>query len=192
MNWETRSVYELEIEVRQEGREIVGSFPYNGMATTSNRGRVRKETIAPHAFEFAINDVTREINILAGHDIRRPLASRLGGSLTITDSATSVDFRAALPPLDEQPTWMVDQVKAIRGGLVLGISPGFMVPPRTAVPNAEDEIPEAGNPGVFIRRVNEAVLIEMSPVTRPAYGDTLLEVREELVIPDPYEVYRWL
>ena len=64
------------------------------------------------------------------------------------------------------------------------------MPPASAVRKAEELLPEPGNPSVQIRQINEAVLFEMSTVTRPAYQETALDVRsEELLI--PRKVYWW-
>ena len=54
---ETRSVYAVDLEVRQVGERptITGRFPYNSLATTSNTGRRRKERFAPKAFEFVLS-----------------------------------------------------------------------------------------------------------------------------------------
>ena len=156
-----------ELEVRQGnlgGPSINGTFNYNRLAVISDRQRVRKESMASHAFEFSINDTSREINILSGHDFDKVLAGRRAGSLEIRDTAEGVSFVANLPPLDDQPTYMVDAVKKVRAGLVGGLSPGFSVPPASAVPNAESIIPEPGNPSVGIRLIRAAVLHEFSLV----------------------------
>ncbi len=107
-----------------------------------------------------------------------PLASKQRGSLVLEDRDDALSFRATLPPEGERPSWMVDTVMAFRAGLIGGISPGFAVPPASAVPNAEELIPEDGNPGVAIRLIRAAVLFELSLVTRPAYGGTELALRD--------------
>lgn len=164
---------------RRSGRrpQLRGSFPYGKLATISNRGRVRKERIASRAFGFAIDDAEREISLLYGHSYDTPLASRAAGSLVIADSAEAVSFRATLPREAEQPTWMRDTVLAVEAGLIGGLSPGFIVPPQDVVPGAQRFVPEPGNPSVSIREIAEAVLLEMSLVTRPAYGGTTVEAR---------------
>ena len=182
MELETRSVYELDLELRQAGGRpvISGSFPYGQMATVARMGGVRKERFSSRAFRFAIEEEPeREINFLYGHSFNRSLASRQAGTLEIEDGADAVRFQATLPPEGEQPSWIVDFILAHRAGLIRGISPGFTVPPRTVVAAAEETIPEPGNPGVFIRQINQAVLSEFSAVTRPAYQGTGLEERAE-------------
>ena len=58
---EQRAVYEGTLELRASGRRLSGSFPYSQksgdrMATVMNRGRVRKERIAPDAFGWQIRE----------------------------------------------------------------------------------------------------------------------------------------
>ena len=200
---ETRSVFPVDLEYRQGpgGRGIYsGSFPYGQQATIGRAGRVRKERFSSRAFRFAVDEEPeREINFLFGHSMNRPLASRRAGTLQLEDRPDALVFEATLPVEAEQPSWMRDFVLAQRGGLVGGLSPGFQVPPRTVVPDAEHLEPEAGNPGVFVRVVNHAVLLEMSAVTRPTYTGTELEERagQEAVVKGPYwqldsEMLRWL
>lgn len=173
----------LEIRRRRSGGRprLSGSFPYNRTATVSNRGRRRKESFGPRAFAFAIEDPDREINLLLGHSFDKPLASKRTGTLVLTDGDDALRFEATLPLPEDQPTHVADAVKMVRAGLVLGISPGFIVPPKSAVPDAEEEVPEPGNPGVTIRRIRQAVLLELSVVTRPAYRDTTVDVRAALL-----------
>ena len=181
------------LEIRQAGRTLSGAFKYGSTATVRDRGRVRKERFAPRAFNYAVEDETREINLLSGHTFDRPLASKQSGSLRLRDSDDSLDFAATLPPESEQPSWMRDTVLAVRAGLVNGISPGFRVPPRSAIANAEELIPEPGNPGVSIRLIRQAVLFELSLVTRPAYPDTSVDLRHEAATVYPDEsLYRLL
>ena len=179
-----RGVWPLaDLEIRQRrggrGREIRGSFRYGVSATMRDRGRVRKERISAGAFRFAIEKEDREINLLVGHSFDRPLASKLDGSLELSDSSQALSFRALLPPEGEQPTYMRDSVLMLNAGLVGGISPGFVVPPADVVPNAERLVPEPGNADVLIREVSDAVLYELSLVTRPAYPRTEVESRAD-------------
>ena len=179
-----------ELEIRQGGgsRQLVGRFPYNGTATVSDRGRTRKESISSRAFSFAIdNTVDRvgaplKIDLLTGHDFGKPLASRQAGTLAIQDADDAVTFQAQLPALEESASWVEDTVKAINAGQMVGLSPGFRVPPKGVIPNAEILRPEPGNPSVMIRQINDAVLREMSVVTSGAYLDALVEMRSANVV----------
>ena len=190
MDFETCYALIGELEIRQGGgsRIIRGRFPYGTLATVSDRGRTRKETISSRAFAFAIdNTVDRvgapiRIDLLTGHDFGKPLASRQAGTLAIQDADDAVTFQATLPAIEESASWVEDTVRAIQAGQMVGLSPGFRVPPRGVVPNAETLRPEPGNPGVQIRQINDAVLREMSVVTSGAYLDALVEIRSANVV----------
>ena len=158
-------------------RILTGRFNYGSTATVRDRGRVRKERFEPRAFRFAIEDETRQLDILVGHDFGKPIASRKAGTLSIADGDDAVNFEARLP--DDPPSWVVDAEKSIAAGLMVGLSPGFVVPPASAVPDAERLEPEPGNPGVQVRVIREAVLREFSVVTAPAYPDAVVDLRAE-------------
>ena len=185
---EIRTIFPLEdLELRRRGggRSMSGRFPYRSHATVSDRGRVRKEMFLERAFAFAVEDEAREIHLLSGHSFDRPLASKRRGTLRLDDADDGLLFEADLPEVEVQPTWMRDSVLAMEAGLVGGISPGFRVPPLSAVPNAEELIPEPGNPGVQIRVIRQAVLYELSLVTRPAYQETIVDLRAENMATSP-------
>ena len=195
------------LELRQDGQQIVGRFPYNQQATVKDRGKVRKERIGPNAFSWqlqefaklqrqlgqtitdAVSKVQREllqeqlerrnVNILAGHSFDAPLGDMKRGTARVTSSDESLDFEVDLPPEADRPTYMADLVKNVKTGRAGGVSPGFYIPPRSAVAKAESFAPEVGNPSVQIRTVHEAVMPEISIVTRPVYGNTSIELRAE-------------
>ena len=137
-------VYEGKLELRQSGAERVlsGTFPYSSTAIVSDRGRGRKERIAPGGFAFSLNAPERPLELLLGHSFDHPLAARQTGSLKLRDSAEALTFEATLPSVENSPSWIIDAVKAIEARLMLGISPGFVVPPKSVVPNAETFEPE--------------------------------------------------
>ena len=168
-----------KLEIRRSGgmRILTGRFNYSSTATVRDRGRVRKERFEPRAFRFAIEDETRQIDILVGHDFGKPIASRKAGTLQIADADDGVSFEAKLP--DDPPSWVVDAEKSIAAGLMIGLSPGFTVPPASVVPDAERFEPEPGNPEVEIRVIRAAVLREFSVVTAPAYADAAVDLRAE-------------
>lgn len=179
---ETRSVWLVEdLEYRQNNREIRGRFPYNSQATVASGGVVRKEEFAPRAFGFAVEAQDRELNLLRGHSFdqvigRRP-AGRAGGNMEVADSDAGLDFLVRLPAEAEQTAVQRDVVLQLRQGLLPGVSPGFQVPAN--LPNAETLLPEVGNATVMVRRINEALLFELSLVVRPAYVDSTVDVRQD-------------
>lgn len=138
------------------------------------------------AARAALSDARQElersdIHVLVGHDFNRVLGSMARRTAQVDGNMGGVSFAVDLPSERDMPSYMLDMVKSIRAGLVGGISPGFIIPPRDVVPNAETEEEEAGNPGVFVRVINAAVLYEMSLVTRPAYTETNLDLRSFLL-----------
>ena len=104
-------------------------------------------------------------------------------------------LRLPLPDEALTPSWVLDVEKAIANGTMVGLSPGFRVPPLSVVPNAERLIAEPGNPGVQIRQIDHAVLREFSIVTAGIYDDALVELRAEDLDPaifKPWSVFQWL
>ncbi|RGP39237.1 HK97 family phage prohead protease [Pseudotabrizicola alkalilacus] len=177
---ETRVTWPVAgLELRREGRRpvIAGRFPYGGLAVLSDRGSVRKERIMQGAFDFTLDDEDLEVNLLFGHDFDKPLASRRNGSLILADSDDALTFTANIDPALEDVTHVRDALKMLGAGLVTGISPGFRVPSKQAVPGAERLDPEPGNPSVMIRSIMALVLYELSLVTRPAYAESQAELR---------------
>lgn len=207
---EHRAVYEGELELRQSGRRLAGRFPYSQksgdrMATVMNRGRVRKERIAPDAFGWQIREFEklqgelastitnavdearvqllrqeierRNIHVLAGHSFDKPMGDMLRSGARVQSTREAVEFEIELPDESNQPSYMRDAVAMVRAGLIGGISPVFRVPPRAVVPNAERLEPEPGNAAVQVRVIENAVLYELSIVTRPAYSETDIDVR---------------
>ena len=200
---------DLEVRARGGGRVLSGRFPYSsgpgrGMATVRNRGRTRKERVAPDAFGWQIERFQalqgelaaaaddaikaeairqelerRNIHVLAGHSFDKPMGDMLRGSARVKSDKMAVSFEVDLPDEKDMPTYMADTLKQIKTGRAGGVSPAFMVPPRDVVPDAEGLEPEPGNPAVQVRVIKQAVLTELSIVTRPAYSDTDMDVRAD-------------
>ena len=117
------------------------------------------------------------IHILRGHDFNQPLGDMKRGTARVVSTRAAIEFEVDLPPDEDLPTYFADAIKEVRNKRAGGISPGFRIPPRNVVPDAEFDIPEPGNPGVSIRVVKQAVLYELSLVSRPAYGSTDVDLR---------------
>ena len=205
---------ELEIRRRGGARILRGRFPYKRQATVKSSGRTRKERIGPDAFGWQLREFKRlhteelpkmlagawtqaqrelleeqlerrNVHILAGHDFNKPLGDMKRGTARVSSSSAALDFEVDLPDEDDMPSYFLDVVKEVRTNRVGGVSPGFRVPPRSVVPNAEIIEPEPGNPGVGIRVINAAVLHEISIVSRPAYASTDVDLRAEDLGLDP-------
>ena len=178
-----------ELELRRApggATRLRGRFPYNKRAVLSDggkTGRPRKEVIASRAFAYRVDDPKEDIHLLIGHSYDRPLASRGAGTLDLKDTADALLFDAVITDEMREVSWVKDALAAIGAGLILGISPGFRIPPERAVKDAEtveDEgsDPENGMHNAIIRTVHAALLYELSLVTRPAYPEAQIEARD--------------
>lgn len=171
------------LELRRAGdgsAKLRGRFPYNSLAVLSDGGRTgrpRKERFAPRAFQHSVETLA-EIHLLVGHSFDRPLASRSAGSLELTDTPEALTFEATIAAAMMEVSHVRDALAAIAAGLIVGISPGFRIPPEQTVPNAEEVTEEDPTEGrALIRTIREAILFELSLVTRPAYSETEIEAR---------------
>ena len=141
----------------------------------------------------------RDVHALVGHSFDKPLGSIVGGALIIEEILDDeedprLEFEVELPENEDKwPSHVVDTVRNIEAGYIGGISPGFMIPPKEAVPNAETFEPEEDNPEVLIRVIHEAILVELSLVTRPSYSESSVDVRAEDLWNVPQkEIRLWL
>jgi len=172
----------LSVRREQDGSRILrGRFPYGPLAVLSDggrRGRPRKERFSSRAFSYRVELPDEEIHLLVGHDYGKPLASKLNGSLLLTDSDDALTFEARISPEVADTSYARDALALIAAGLAVGISPGFRIPPERAVPDAEtveEEDPSEGQ--ALIRTIRAALLYELSIVTSPAYKDSTVEGR---------------
>ena len=176
-------VHEGGLELRRKpggGVSLSGRFPYRSRAVLSDGGRTgrpRKEEFAPGAFRYSVEN-KQEIHLLLGHSFDRPLASRGAGTLDLLDADDALTFTATIAPEMAEVGYVKDALAALAAGLIIGISPGFRIPPERTVPDAEsvaEEDPAMGN--ALIRTIHAAILFELSLVTRPAYSETEVEAR---------------
>jgi HK97 family phage prohead protease len=200
----------LELRRRDDGGvELGGKFVYGVNAVLSDggrRGRPKKERIKSRAFRYRVETPSehggpKQIHLLAGHDYNRPLASVRAGTLKLVDTAAALLFTAIITRAVAETQHGKDTLNLIDAGLAVGISPGFRLPPERAVPEAEtieDEEyePEEGKYAAIIRTIIEALLYELSIVTRPAYPETQVELRNWSVSTDtglvvPRRIQRW-
>jgi phage head maturation protease len=184
---------ELEVRKRASGAlALAGRFPYRRAAILSDGGRSggrpRKEIIGARAFAYRVDRPEEDIHLLVGHSYDRPLASKRTGTLRLQDSDEALTFEATIAEEVAATTWARDALAAVGAGLMVGLSPGFRLPPPRAVPKAEliAEEPDDGatspidgkpQRGAIIRTVVSALLYELSIVTVPAYDEAQVEAR---------------
>lgn len=172
------------LELRRAGdgtTRLRGRFPYGKRAVLSDggrRGRPLKEVIAPRAFAYRVERPEEDIHFLVGHSYDRPLASRGAGTLLLQDSDQALTFEAIITLEMQEVSYVRDFLAGFAAGLIFGLSPGFRIPPERTVKDAEtveEEDPEEGE--AMIRTIWQALLYEVSAVTRPAYPEAQIEAR---------------
>ena len=164
------SSVEAREEFRLDGRGLSGAIFYDMDTVISDTESIRKERYSPGAFDFAIEDGTREINLIMGRSYDRPLASRRAGSLQLEDGPDALRFNVDTLPETSYVNDFRSQVAA--GSASFGVTPLFSIPPPETVPDAVTIIPEPGSTnGAQIRVVRQAVLQGIAVVARAPRGN---------------------
>lgn len=155
-------------EIRQLGRGLTGAIAYGVPSIVSDRGADRKEVYDAGAFDFALDDLSREVSLILG-DYSRPMASRLAGTLEVTSTAEALTFAVADLP---NTSYTRDfQELLITGAVTPGVVPFYTLPPSDVVPEAFLDLPEEGNPEVNVRHIRQAVLTAIAIQYRPPRGN---------------------
>ncbi|WP_022695866.1 HK97 family phage prohead protease [Ponticaulis koreensis] len=159
----------LEVRSLADGATCLGGrFPY-AVPTVLRDGRQRlREMFERRAFGKSIAE-NSDVHFLVHHDFDRPLASRLAGSLEVTDTDDALTFEARLSQEMRGVGYVRDFLAALASGLVGGISPGF------SVPEGGERVTRDSDG--LLRTVMAANLVELSAVTRPAYPTAQVEAR---------------
>ena len=164
-----RPAYPLSVPmVRQEGEGLAGSFFYDRDQVIADSGRRRKQRVRPGAFDFALRQPDREINVILGSP-DKPLASKRGGTVTFQDTRESLNFSIPRVP---KTSYALDFLELLRvGAVVAGVIPFFSIPPPDVVPDADGEEEEEGNPGVFRHLIFAGLLTALAILFRPPRGN---------------------
>jgi HK97 family phage prohead protease len=173
MTIEYRSFTAAEsVEATDEGHVFGLAIPYSRRTTIGNmdHGGFREE-IAPGA----CNKSLREADIVAlnNHNSWQPLGRTSAGNLTLKSTTRGVE--PDLEPIDT--SYGDDLIKNVKAGIVRGWSFGFEV--------IKDEWTRDGEPSDEYsgtdRTIREMKLIEVSPVTFPAYDQTEISARSRIL-----------
>lgn len=155
--------YELDrISIRQDGsnRQISGyAAVFNRMSVMLGRFR---EQIAPGAFAESLRE---DVRALWQHDSAQVLGRTRSGTLSLWEDERGLGFE--LQPADTQAGR--DALTLIERGDVDQMSFGFNVLPQGDLWEEDDD-------GLMIRTLTRVKLIEVSPVTFPAYPDTSVDI----------------
>lgn len=145
---------------------ICGRIPYNSLSVDLGGFR---EKINPTSFVTSLSDGS-EIWSYWQHDTNKPLARRSAShsSLELRHYDTHLYVRARL----NDTSWAKDAHVAVADGLCDGMSFGFKT--RKDTWSTMD--------GVRIRELHDVQLLEVSPVWKPAYGASTVDLR--CIVPD--------
>ena len=160
------------MEYRQQG--LNGQFDYNRRTVVSNTDGGARNWFALVHLILYLTDPTREVLLTLGERADRPLASRLAGSLRLTDGPDGLRFE-----IDQFPntSYARDFEELLNAGtLAYGIRALYRKPPPEAVApeDAEEEIEDTADdaePGVTIGAINQAILTGLAIIPRAPRGN---------------------
>ncbi len=142
---------------------------FNVKALISERGIQFYERVAPGA--FALSVLEDDQRIAYNHDASRILGRRSAGTATIHEDARGLFYSVLINPLDPAAMSVMAQVQRRD---VSGSSFQFVLLP-------EDETWEYGHTGAIpLRTIHRARVIELGPVSFPAYVQTSVTARQAL------------
>lgn len=151
------STVEARAELRQDGDQLIGTFPFNQPLTTRDRGRTRKAQWTPDSWKFAIQDLNREISLHLGKfETATQLASRKGGTLRLELTKEELRMEADLNRSVSYANDFMENLEA--GNVFYTLTPRQSIPPIERVPQPYIDIPEPGNESVNIRVFQDTVL----------------------------------
>ena len=162
------------VEIRQDGQGLRVVFGYEQMKVIASSGSLRKETFSSNAFDFALGDPEREINVLLGRSYDNIIGSKLEGSASLVSTPQALVVDVPVLPATQA-------VADFRAQLAAGsISPGVDVLfSHDGVEDAYIDEPELGNDGVMVRHYRNVVLQAVAVVSRTPRGleDNAVELR---------------
>ena len=174
MSLEIRSIVGPEsIDASDDGVIFGLAIPYNQETTIGDmRSGGFHEQIAPGSATKSLREA--DIVALFNHNSGQPLGRTSAGNLKLTNTARGVE--PELKPVDT--TYGQDLAKLVRSGVIKGWSFGFEVV-------KDDWTDDEGKPSNEYlgtnRTIREMKLIEVSPVTFPAYEQTQISSRDAVL-----------
>jgi HK97 family phage prohead protease len=173
MTIEYRSFTAAEsVEATDEGHVFGLAIPYSRVTTIGNmdHGGFR-EQIAPGACAKSLREA--DIVALNNHNSWQPLGRTSAGNLAL--KSTTKGIEPDLQPIDT--SYGADLIKNVKAGIVRGWSFGFEVIKDDWTTDGEPADEYTGTD----RTIREMKLVEVSPVTFPAYDQTEISARSAIL-----------
>ena len=134
--------------------------------TEMDMGHGVSERIMPGAFTKSLRkDSRRDILALSQHDSNLPLGRVSAGNLRLNQDKRGLAFEIDLP----DTSFARDLGVLVREGIIDGASFGFRLPEHGSTIKIDGE--------KQIREINDVILLEVSPVTFPAYAGASVGMR---------------
>lgn len=149
-------------------------------AVLQRNGKTWREVIPKGVFARAIDRAMRQkgIDLLFNHDKKLILSSTSNGSLEVEEDDIGLYFSAKV----SKTSWGKDLYELVKDRIIKGLSFGMVV---------NNDNWTMGRDGVALRTILDIDLFEISAVQRPAYPESLLELRDieivEVDVPDNLE-----
>ena len=223
MNIDELGIWPGQLEVRADGDRpiITARFPLGVTATTSNRGRVRKERFSPGSMSWQVREfekVQRELTNVISESLDDVSKARRVAQLEDelekrnTHFLIGHDFNRAVADMRSGTLTVRETAEAMELEALLpmeGQQPSWVrdavlavrggqlrgVSPgfQVTTRGAERFVPETGPGNAMVREILDSVVYEYSMVARPSYPLTNLDARSD----DPEEPkarrrYWWL
>lgn len=153
----------LDVHCRAETRpgDRIGGYA-SVFGVTADLTSFGKERIAPGAFDAVLRDDTSDTRALWNHDVQKVLGRQAAGTLRLSTDTTGLEYEIDLP----NTSYARDLRELVERGDVDGASFGF-------IPN----LTEWADDRSVLVHTSVRRLIDVSPVTFPAYAGANVEAR---------------
>ncbi|PEG33228.1 HK97 family phage prohead protease [Mycolicibacterium agri] len=131
------------------------------------------ETLAPTAFDAALADPANDVRAYYQHDSSMLLARQSSGTLRLRTDSTGLHFDLHIP----DTSYGHDLRELVRRGDLSGMSFGFIA--------GQEDWGRTPDGRELRTHTSVARLVEVSPVTAPAYSATSVQLRSLADIPLP-------
>lgn len=140
-------------------------------AVLQKGGKAWREIIPKGVFNRAIERATMQkgIDLLFNHDKKLILSSTTNGSLEVEEDEVGLYFSAKV----SKTSWGKDLYELVKDRIIKGLSFGMIV---------RNDNWSMGRDGIALRTILDIDLFEISAVQRPAYPESLLELRDIEVV----------